>query len=192
MPFTPLVAAPSFKAFASLLGTVNATLLSQIAKLVEPIGVEFHRDLALLLRQFSEADLERFVSHWSRIDPGMRSAFVAFVVTGDDPDGRFLKYLDENRECQQAVDLAFAAHIDTLHDLGKSLTGAGQVVEESKNKELVSLLSEAERAEIALANAEGALENMKGVAPVLQNVQEALSAVGDTKRGLRALAGMED
>jgi hypothetical protein len=127
------------RTLCGFLSAINTALQVQIAKLVEPIGVEFHRDLALLLRQFSEADLERFVSHWSRIDPGMRSAFVAFVVTGDDPDGRFLKYLDENRECQQAVDLAFAAHIDTLHDLGKSLTGAGQVVEESKTHELAGI-----------------------------------------------------
>lgn len=181
----------------ALLGTlaISPTLRDRIAKLALPVGVEFHNDLLVLLRQFTPKDLERFTELWSRVHAQMRSAFVAFVVTGDDPDGRFLQYLDEKEDCQEAVDLAFAAHIDSLQDLGKSLSEAGQAVSDTRNREIASMLSETEKAEEALESAEQALECIRGepdLDPVLHNVQAALSAVGGTKRGLRALAGIDD
>lgn len=188
---------PSRDSLRTLLDSLDIPRVARdhIEQLAQPVSVEFHRDLFLLLRQFRAADLERFAYLWSRVDASMRSAFVAFVVTGDDPDGRFLSYLDESQECQEAVDLAFAAHIDSLHDLGKSLSEAGEAVSLSKVREIASLLSETERAEDALESAEDALESIKGepyLEPVLHDVQAALSAVGGTKRGLRVLAGIED
>lgn len=187
---------PNHDALRTLLDSLpNAALRDRLADLVQPVGVEFHRDLRMLLGQFHAADLERFAELWSKVDAPMRAPFVAFVVTGDDPDGRFLRYLDENKECQEAVDLAFAAHIDSLQDLGQSLSEAGQAVSESKTREIVSILSEAEKAEDALESAEDALESIKGeptLEPVLHDVQAALSAVDGTKRGLRALAGMDE
>jgi len=174
---------------------VPSALRDRIAELVRPVSVEFHKDLRALLQQFSADDLERFAELWSKVDAQMRSAFVAFVVTGDDPDGRFLRYLDGNKDCQEAVDLAFAAHIDSLRDLGKSLSEAGQAVSESRSREIVSILSEAEKAEEALESAEEVLESIGGesdLGPVLHNVQTVLSAVSGTKRGLRVLAGIDD
>jgi hypothetical protein len=189
---------------ASLLALLSVwqlpyALRDRIAELVRPLSVEFHQDLLMLLKQLPAAGLERFVELWSRVDGSMRSAFVAFIVTGDDPDGRFLRYLDGNKDCQEAVDLAFAAHIDSLNGLGKSLSRAGQAVTETRAASLLSeaqrALSEAEKADAALENAEEVLENIgpgAELGPVLHNVQAARSAVEGTKRGLRVLARIGD
>jgi len=190
-----LTVRPSRHTMLDSLGS-SCVLRDRIAELVRQVSVEFHDDLFVLLRQFRAADLERFADLWSEVDPQMRSAFVAFVVTGDDPDGRFLRYLDGNEDCQEAVDLAFAAHIDSLRDLGKSLSEAGEAVSENRTRrKIASILSEAEKAGEALESVEEALESIGGepdLGPVLQNVQAALSAVGGTKRGLRVLAGIDD
>jgi hypothetical protein len=169
---------------------VPGPLRDRIAELLRSLSVEFHNDLFALLRQFRAADLERFAALWSKVDPQMRSAFVAFVVMGDDPDGRFLRYLDEHEDCQEAVDLAFAAHIDSLQDLGKSLSRAGQAVSENKAKEIATLLQETEKADEALETLESITS--EATQPVRDKVQAARSAVNETKRGLRrVLAGID-
>ena len=179
----------------AVLDSIPDELQNQVAGLVQRVGVEFHRDLSELLSSFRPPELKRFVDLWLKVDPTMRSAFVAFVVTGDDPDGAFLRYLDENRECQEAVDLAFAAHIDGLQDLGKSLADADRAISQNKVREIAMLISETEKAGEALEDAEDELEtliNQPAIGSALRNVQAALSAVQGTRRGLRALVGASE
>jgi hypothetical protein len=181
-----------YSVLANILQTLNPRLRERVIKLIQPLGVEFHRDLGELMSSFGETELERFTELWLNVVPEMRTAFVAFVVTGDDPDGAFLRYLDENRECQEAVDLAFAAHIDGLQNLGKSLAEADQAISQNKAREISLLISGVEKAEVALEDAEDELETLgdqPAFAPVLRNVQAALHALEGTTCGLRALAG---
>jgi hypothetical protein len=125
---------------------IPATLIEQIGNLSKDVSIEFHSDLYQLLGQFQLDDLQRFVTLWSNVDASMRSAFIAFVVMGDDPDGAFLKYLDSNGECQEAVDLAFAAHVGSLRDLGRSLSEAEQIVSATNSEEIAVICSSAEKA----------------------------------------------
>lgn len=179
-------------------------LHARIGSLLAPIGIEFHKDMCLLLGRFSPERLDRFVELWSNVGARMQSPFVAFIVTGDDPEGAFLKYLDENKDCQEAVDLAFAAHVDSLHDLGKSLAVAERVLADRQPAEhkasdfATSLLSETKRAKVALESAQVSLESIAAsepantsLEPVLHNVQAALTAVDETEKGLEVLVGID-
>lgn len=56
----------------------------------------------------------------NRLDPQWRSAFVKFVETGD-ADQAFLKYLDEDKGCQKAVELAFTAQAAAFEDFARAL-----------------------------------------------------------------------
>jgi hypothetical protein len=166
---------------------VSPVLRERIAVLARQIRAELHDELFLLFRQFRPADLERFVTLWSRVKPAMRSDFVAFIVTGDAEDNAFLRYGESDEACQAVVDMAFGAHIDSLRDLGKSLAAAP-----TWSTDVVSLLSGTERAEEALVSAEEALgrDGEEPRLPVLRNLQLARSAIDATKRGLMALGGI--
>jgi hypothetical protein len=174
---------------------ISAALKEQIGKLAQEVSREFHNDLFQLLRQFRPDDLQMFADLWSSITTRMQSAFVAFIIMGDDPDGEFLKYLDTNAKCQEAVDMAFAAHIDSLRDLGKSLSEAEQAVSMTKSEqsmaqseEIATILSSAEKAEEALEIVEKAIGGEDANSPVHDQLQAARSALEDTTRGLRGLA----
>ena len=158
-----------------------------------------HEDFCELLRRFPTSDLERFVELWPKVDPSMLSALVRFVVAGDDPNGEFLEHLDKSKECQEAVDLAFRAHIESLHDLGRSVAKAEETLKKRKegNQDHVSsLLTEADKAEDALESMEEELEGMVKVessnettlTPILNSVHKALSALGMTKESLQTLS----
>jgi hypothetical protein len=170
---------------------ISHVLRERIAVLARQIRAELHHELFLLLRQFRPADLERFVTLWSKVKPGMRSDFVTFIVTGDADDNAFLRYGERDEACQAAVDLAFSAHFDSLRDLGKSLGRTSAPETRKSSTEILSLLCEAERAEEALLSAEEALEKIEEPSqPLLRNLKQARSAVSGTKRGLMALAGI--
>lgn len=167
----------------------DSDLRERITALVEPVGVEFHRDLGELMSSFGEADLSRFTELWLEVTPEMRTPFVAFVVTGDDPDGAFLRYLDEHKQCQEAIDLAFTAHIDGLQNLGKSLAEADKAISQNKEREIELLIAKVEEAEDALEDAEDELETLnEQPTSILGKVKVALDAIEGTNRGLRALA----
>lgn len=179
----------------------NDALRTRIAQLVDSVSVEFHESLFGLLQRFSTHDLERFTELWEKVDERIRSAFVAFVVSGDDPDGRFLAYLDESEDCQEAVDLAFRAHVESLHDLGRSVARAEETLQRRKEEErdaVTSLLCEADRAEDALECLEeslesmastGTAENTTALKPILDSVHQAMAALGGTRTGLKTLVG---
>jgi len=171
-------------------------LRTKITGLIDPVSVEFHESLFGLLQRFPADDLARFTDLWSRVDTGMRSAFVAFVVSGDDPDGRFLAYLDESEDCQEAVDLAFRVHVESLHDLGRSVARAEETLHRKRKEErdtVSSVLCEADRAENALESLEESLESMASaenttaLQPLIEGVQQAMTALGSTRTGLRML-----
>jgi hypothetical protein len=167
-------------------------LRERIAVLARQVRVESHNDLFLLLRQFCPTDLQRFVELWSKVTPAMRSDFVTFVLTGDVEEKTFLRYREDDYTCRAAVDMAFSAHIDSLRDLGKSLAEAGPPAASSWSADVVSILSETEKAEESLLSAEAALgrTGKEPNHPLLLNLQLARSAVDRTKRGLMALAGI--
>ena len=146
-------------------------------------------------------DLARFVEIWSGIDRDRQTAFVAFIVAGEDPEGRFLAYLDEDKSCQEAVDMAFRAHVESLHDLGRSVAradGALKLQNQERAQEqgsLASILLETERLEYSLEDVGERLESIarqesKGgrLAPLLDGFRRALLAISDTKTGLEDLA----
>lgn len=176
----------------------DGALRARITELVAPVNVEFHEALFGLLQRFPADDLNRFAELWSRVDAGMRSALVAFVVSGDDPDGRFLAYLDESEDCQEAVDLAFRAHVESLHDLGRSVARAEDALQRKRKEDrdaVTSVLCEADRAEDALESLEESLESMArmenatAIQPLIEGVQQAMTALGSTRTRLRTLVG---
>ena len=176
----------------------NVALRTKLANLVDLVNIEFHESLLGLLRRFSGADLGRFADLWSEVPTDMRTAFVAFVVSGDDPDGRFLAYLDESESCQEAIDLAFRVHVEDLHDLGRSVAKAEKVLQKKRHEQtvpVVSVLAEANRAEDVLESLEerletmASIENSTGFQPLIAGVKRAMAALHSTKSGLEAMAG---
>lgn len=177
---------------------IDDALRTKLTKLVDPVNVEFHEALLGLLQRFSADDLSRFANLWSTVHANMRSAFVAFVVSGDDPDGRFLAYLDESEDCQEAIDLAFRVHVENLHDLGRSVARAEEALQKKRQEgkvSVVSVLSEADRAEDALESLEERLESMANeenttaFQPLIQGVKQAMTALDGTRTGLKTFAG---
>ncbi len=176
----------------------NDSLRTALTKLIDPVSVEFHESLLDLLQRLSESELEKFAERWSEVPDGMRTAFVAFVVSGDDPDGRFLAYLDESEGCQEAIDLAFRVHVENLHSLGRSVAKAEKALQgkvPSISGPVVSALSEADRAENVLELLEQKLEGMVSAEnstvfrPLIDGVQQAMTALRGTRLGLRTMAG---
>jgi hypothetical protein len=190
-----VLAAVLINEFLSALGlSKQSKLYAMLCELLNSIGVEFHRDLLELLQQFSAEDLERFVHLWIKVPSELRTAFAAFIVTGEDPNGRFLAFLDENRDCQEAVDLAFSAHMKSLHDFGQALAQAEAAVcsmsespsSAAKKSDLAILLRETERAEAALESVEKRAAKLS-LKPVFEGVHGALQLVEGASASLRAL-----
>jgi hypothetical protein len=132
---------PNFGSLRSL-NIRRAGLRTRVAEIAQSVDVELQRDLCMLFRRIGVVGLERFAELWSKVDVSMRPALMAFVITGEDPDGGGLRYLDENREFQEAVDLAFAAHVKSLRDLGKSISELGEVTSSASGGEAASALTE--------------------------------------------------
>jgi hypothetical protein len=105
----------------------DVRLASDLDGLLGELSQEFHKELLDLLSWFSTEELKRFVELWTCVEPRMRVAFIAFVTAGGVPDGDFLAYLNREVDCQEAVDLAFVAHIRSLNDFSQALSRAGEV-----------------------------------------------------------------
>ena len=65
------------------------------------------------------------------IDGNWHGEFVRFVQEGEASDD-FLAYLDANRDCQKAVDMAFEAQARGLEDLGQALCAHVPVEEDGE------------------------------------------------------------
>jgi len=102
-------------------------LYSRLGSLLRGLPQEFHKELLDLLRWFAHEELKEFVNLWNDVELSMRVSFIAFVTAGGVPDGDFLAYLNREAGCQRAVDLAFVAHIRSLHDFSQALSKAGEV-----------------------------------------------------------------
>lgn len=170
-------------------------LRESLQELLAPVSVEFYGDLFELLEAFTPTDLERFTGLWRRLPVPLRSAFVAFIVTGEsDPDGEFLKYLDDNEFCQQAVDLAFAAHLKGIHDVGRALEKADEAIADETAEgradcDLMALLHKTEEAEATLESVEREAATVAVAEPIVENMQAARDLVDRAATRLRALCG---
>jgi len=108
------------------------TSYSKLEALLHEVGVEFHKDLIDLLNWFSSEEKQRFVDQWARVESRMRTAFIAFILGDGEPNEDFLVYLNREVGCQEAVDLAFAAHIRSLNDFSRALMKAEELWDESQ------------------------------------------------------------
>lgn len=164
-------------------------LREDISERFEAISIEFHDALLKTLQRFSDEDCKEFSQLWSKVPDEMNLSFIAFIISGDDPDGKFLAHLDKDENCQKAVDLAFRTQIDSLHNFGRSVEKAEVAMQKNR------LIREADKAEDALEYLEERLESMSkdGVTtatamPVLKNIREAITALGGSKQGIKELA----
>jgi len=152
---------------------------STVNSLMAPLPIEFHGELVTLLELFEAQELDRFVEIWEGIPGPMRTPFIAFIVSGDDPSGRFLRHLDQSAECREAVDLAFTANMRCLSDFDRSLDQAKAVLSKSVGREveLESALHKAEEAEALLENLEPSSAS--------QQLRKASELVADAAKALR-------
>ena len=169
------------------LNTLAQDILAPISTLFQATPVEFHDALLLTLERFSGEDRNEFSQLWAKVPEEMNLPFIAFIVSGDDPNGKFLAHLDKDENCQKAVDLAFRAQIDSLHSFGRSMEKAEAAVKKNR------LMQEADKAEDALEYLEERLESMSKegtvtVNPILASVRQAIAALGGSKSGLKELA----
>lgn len=102
-------------------------------------SAEFHDDMFRLLDSVTEEnDLTTLFGTINGLPPQERTQLIAMITTGDATAG-FMKNLDTNPQLQQAVDIAFAAHVDQFDDLGEALKNAQECIDEEKKDEDGSL-----------------------------------------------------
>jgi hypothetical protein len=106
-------------------------LAPELHEFIREVPGEFRKELLDLLNWFTSEELRRFVDLCALLEHRKRIAFVAFVTAGGVPDGEFLAYLNRDKACQEAVDLAFVAHIRSLGDFSQALSKAAEVEGES-------------------------------------------------------------
>jgi hypothetical protein len=102
-------------------------LASEILAFVHEVPGEFRKEFLDLLNWFTAQELRGFVRLCASVELRRRVAFVAFVTAGGVPDDDFLAYLNRNQACQEAVDLAFVAHVRSLNDFSQALAKAAEV-----------------------------------------------------------------
>lgn len=175
------------------------TLRLQVQTLIHAENLKYHKPLVDIISRLKPEKLEQFVQTWSNLDPGMRTQFVAFITEGDDSNPGFLAYLNQNQECQQAVDLAFAANMERLQEFGRALFRAEErLTGRAPTNPLGSLLCDASQVEKTLGGMEQTLEDLARepktsplILPILGQVRSALAAVVGTKTGLAGIAGKQ-
>jgi len=117
------------------LAAAEKKLADDLLTTLSQTSAEFHGDMLHLLGSVTEGnDLEELVSIIHSLEPKQRIQLIALITTGDATD-EFMKSLDTNPRLQKAVDIAFAAHIGDLHDLGRSLNDAQECMEREKDED---------------------------------------------------------
>jgi hypothetical protein len=101
---------------------------------IRQVSTEFHSDLLDLLQEVEEGDLSELISIINTVAPENRTRLIAFICNGEDSGGEFLPMLDKDKQLQRAVDIAFTAHVDALHDLGQAMKNADEFLKQQRER----------------------------------------------------------